>query len=291
MINFLLLASIVFAGSPLISDRALIHSGGSETRVELDPSYTLKSAILVDVDRGKSILDIQSTEQLGIASITKVMTAYVASSLLEPDAVITLSRDAVLTYGITGEFRPGEQIYFRDAVAAMMIASSNDAAVAIAEDVGRRLGGETFEERINIFVRMMNREAERLGMIHTEFRNPTGLDEEGRLSNVSSVRDLYILTEIAKEIPYIWEVSREETKTIYSIDGTIAHTLTNRNKLLDEFSNVMGGKTGTTDMAGESIIVLLDDVMGRPYVFILLGADSDRRFIEAAHIIRSLVEL
>ncbi len=258
--------------------------------ISLDESYTAQSVLLFNFNTNARIVEHSQNKVLPIASITKIMTGYLALKNLPPESKIQMSTESIETAGAIGHFKSGEIFSFNDLLEAMMTASSNDAAMAFAERVGTMRGGKSFNESIQIFVDLMNETAKNLGMYNTHFINPTGLDTlEHTPSNYSTAEDLSLLLKATrKDTPTIWELSRSTDKTIYS-DRKIRHDFFNINTLAPRILHFIGGKTGSTDTARESVIELFEAPFGTEYGLVLLGADPEgKRFEEALRIINQL---
>ncbi|MEK7630933.1 MAG: hypothetical protein AAB417_02810 [Patescibacteria group bacterium] len=253
--------------------------------VVLDSTYTAQSVLVADLGGTWRTAERATGERRPIASITKVMTGLLALEILPLNTPIILSKEAVGTQGEVGNFHEGEVFALRDALYALMMPSSNDMAMAIAETVGERLGGKTFDEKIERFVVAMNGRARTLDMHDTLYRNPTGLDlPTYESSNFSSANDLLKLIRASMKTPILWEPSREADKKIVSF-GQDGHLLTNSNVLTPYIINFVGSKTGTTETAGESIIIIYEPILGRPQVLILLGAEPSQRVVEASSLL------
>ena len=121
----------------------------------------------------------RSQKRLAPASLTKIMTAFIARRELAPDDAIVFSQDAKNVEDHRSDASPGE-VFLRDDVVRMaLIASANDAALALAEAVGKRFGKIGFADRIGFFVQFMNQYAGIIGLRDTHFENPVGLDAVG----------------------------------------------------------------------------------------------------------------
>ncbi|MDA1334617.1 MAG: hypothetical protein O2794_01210 [bacterium] len=259
--------------------------------ISVDNSYTARSIALFDAETSEFLTNEGGNKTVGIASLTKIMTSYVALKNLPEETPILISEDAIATSGSVGHFTEGEVFFLKDLVRALMMFSSNDAAIAIVESVGRARGGVTYEDSITIFVNLMNKEAENLGMKHTTFSNPTGLDgDDGRPSNYSTTEDLAKLIVATKEYPLIWEASRDTSGTIFSY-GNRPHNLFNINEMVEVVPHYVGGKTGTTDASGESLVILYEYPLGHTYGFVLLGAQSGFRFAEARRLLGQVMPM
>ena len=220
-----------------------------------------------------------SSAQLPLASITKIMTSYMALRELGPDYLVTISDEAIATEGIAGGLQAGERLAIKDLITMAMTYSSNDVAMALAEALGKTHGAENFAAAIAFAVRLMNDEAHTLGMRHTFFQNPTGLDFAHGPSNFSTAEDWAILLEATRVQPLLWDLARDPVPRVVSAGG-IAHELINLNPFRS-FPHYVGGKTGTTDFAGENLVMLFERPLGKLEALILFGAPVGAREAEA----------
>lgn len=264
-----------------ISEKTPTEQATKQPQLIVDSSFTARSIVMFDERTGDMLLNHHGSDSRPIASLSKIMTGYIALKELDPQATIYISPEAESTFGSVGGFKAGESFALRDAFFAMMMMSSNDVAMAIAETVGKKLGGKTFDERIKLFVERMNQEAKYLGMTNTHFKNPTGLDlDSGNASNYSTAQDLSRLIAATESNSFLWEASREMDRTIVSKEGT-SHHVFNLNNIASEIPHFVGSKTGTTDASGESLVILYEYPLGEHLGLVLLGADPGRRFPEA----------
>jgi D-alanyl-D-alanine carboxypeptidase (penicillin-binding protein 5/6) len=199
------------------------------------PPVDAEAYLVQNAGTGEVLASRNASEQLPMASITKLMTALVALEHASLDDVATISRHTASIGESTINLRPGERVTLRDLIRAALVQSANDAANAIAAFVGRGSVGR--------FVELMNARARRLGLTDTHFANPDGLDAPG---HVSSARDVTKLARVAMHDPFIRE-------TVRLVDATAAgRRLHTWNDLLSTFPNLLGVKTGHTDGAGWS---------------------------------------
>jgi len=254
----------------------------SETAAHPTPAPELiaESAAVFDPLTSSFLLEKNSDTPLGIASLTKIMTAFVALERSGDDDIVPISGQAVATEGATGNLRAGEHFKMRELLKIMLMESSNDAAVAVAEYVGRKNGGESFEESQRMFVTLMNQEAESIGMDKTIFLNPIGLDTGGqKISNTSTARNLSKLALRALSYPELWEMTALPYDSVTSGEG-IRHPLKNSNALASEIPEFIGGKTGFTDHAGGALIVVAEAPIGKLKIFIVLNSTYAGRFAD-----------
>ena len=173
-----------------------------------------------------------------MASTTKIMTALLAIELLEPEAVVTVPKEAVGIEGSSIYLIEGEQITVSDLLYGLMLESGNDAATALAI-----AAGGTVEH----FVAMMNERAAELGLEDTHFSNPHGLSAD---DHYTTAYDLARLTCAALENETFAEIVSCKTKTIS--DGK--RYLSNHNRLLRSYEGCIGVKTGYTIATGRTLV-------------------------------------
>ncbi len=236
----------------------------------LPPELSAQSVYVVDAQTQTVLLAKNETAQRSIASLTKLMTAYVASRRIPPASDIVISREAVATEGKAGDLVAGESLSFYDTLAALLLPSSNDAAEALAQAVGR-----------DMFVSLMNEETHTFGISDTAFKNPSGLDEEGQYSSAKSVVEIF---RRVYEIEPLRQVLSEAVHEARSRDEKIFHRFLTSNWLLGSYPGVIGGKTGFTDEAGQSLIIawqppesaLIERKDSAPVVFAVVLGSQDR---------------
>lgn len=200
------------------------------------PEIDARAYLVQEAQSGEVLLARHAHDRLPIASLTKLMTVLVALERSKPGAVVSVDADAAGVTGSTIRLRTGERIPLRDLIAAALIQSANDSAVAIAEYVGR---GDS-----DPFVAYMNQRAAALGLRETRFARPDGLDTPG---HYSSAWDVTRLAQEAMKSPVVRRLVRRESATISG--GRTLHTW---NDLLGEFPGTFGVKTGHTSEAGWS---------------------------------------
>ncbi len=236
-----------------------------------DDSVSAPSAVLMESSTGKIVYEKNSHEQRPCASVTKVMTLLLVFEAIDRgklslEDTITASEHAASMGGSDIWLENGETMSADDMIKATVVASANDAAVALAEHLS---GSE------DAFVEQMNNRAKELGMNDTVFKNCNGLDEEG---HVTSANDVAImsreLTKHEKIFDYtaIWLDNLRDGKT----------QIVNTNKLLKTYNGITGLKTGTTDDAGccMSATATRGDVS---LISVVLGCESGKqRFADAA---------
>ena len=226
------------------------------------PSIAAKAWLLYDFTRRQPITSANEHERVEPASLTKLMTAYLAFSALKQktltlDQVIPVSERAAKAPGARMFIEPTKPVKVEELLHGMITQSGNDACIALAEAIG---GSE------EAFAQMMNREAKRLGMKDTNFDNATGLPDP---KHYSSAYDLGLLAvALIRDFP--------EYYPLYSLHEYRYNNITqpNRNRLLWLDPNVDGMKTGYTENAGFCLIASAKRGPRR-LLSVVLGANSD----------------
>lgn len=234
-------------------------------RLEGTPDVILDVAAAFAVTTQGEVLFAQNENSvLPIASITKLLTALTALNRLEPDASIVITPEAIAEEGDLGGLYVNETLSLYDALAAMLLPSSNDAAVAIAQAAL----GDTPP-----FVEAMNAEAKVLGLAAPNFNNVHGLSPPG---NFTSARGVATMMVAALEHPLLSEIIRQERIEAVSEEG-IEHTFTHRGNGLMSFPGALGAKTGYTDESGGTLVFAFrpDLTSDRVVVTVVLGS-ADR---------------
>lgn len=231
------------------------------------------AAALFDVKNNEVIYAKDANEMLYPASLTKVMTALVAIKNANPDDILVATDNVRITErGATLiGLKSGDTMTLNQALHILLINSSNDVANLIAENVG----GD-----IETFVGMMNEEALRLGATNTNFTNPHGLSDS---NHYTTVYDMYLIFNEAIKYDMFNEIIHMQSyETVYydsrGREKEVSISTTNMflrgNYTAPNNMTVVGGKTGTTDMAGHCLMILAKDTSGNPYIGVILRASS-----------------
>ena len=208
-------------------------------------SVDAKASLLMEVETGKILTQHNAHEKLAPASVTKVMTMLLIYEALDQekikwDDIVTVSTHAASMGGSQVYLETGEQQTVRDLTKAIVIASANDAAVAMAEFIS---GSE------EAFVTAMNNKARALGMESTNFVNSCGLDAEGHLTTAFDIA--LMSRELLLKYPDVvkYATTRLDKITHKTARGEEEFGLTNTNKLIRNYSGTTGLKTGSTSQA------------------------------------------
>lgn len=222
-----------------------------------EPSVSAGCAVVMDADTGELLYARHADRPGLIASTTKIMTAWLACEDGALDRAVTIPAEAVGVEGTSLYLKEGETLTREELLYGTMIQSGNDAALALAIDVG---GSEA------AFVERMNETARSLGLQNTHYANPHGLDSE---DNYSSARDLALLTAKALENEAFRRICA--TKSV-KVSGE--RVLTNHNKLLWRCPGCIGVKTGYTRAAGR-LLVSAAEREGRTLICVTIHDPDD----------------
>jgi serine-type D-Ala-D-Ala carboxypeptidase (penicillin-binding protein 5/6) len=224
---------------------AIAFLGVAQAQAPLPPELAAKSYLLMDLTSNQSLAERNADEPADPASLTKLMSAYVVFTALR-DKKIALEQKLSVSKRAWDERKAGGSLMFIDTtmtptvdelLRGEIVASGNDAAVALAEGVAGS---------VEQFVAMMNRQAQAWGLKNTVFKNVTGLTEAG---HKSTARELAVVaTNVIRDFP--------EFYTYYAIKDYKYNNITqpNRNLLLRRDPSVDGMKTGFTEAAGYCLI-------------------------------------
>lgn len=261
-LSLALIIAIIFTAIPVFS---------VEVNAVTEETITAPSAVLMETSSGKILFEKNPHEQRPCASITKVMTMLLVCEAIDNgklslDDTITASAHAASMGGSDIWLEEGETMSADDMIKATVVASANDAAVALAEHL---CGSE------EVFVEKMNEKASQLGMNDTVFKNCNGLDEDG---HITSAYDVAVMSrelmkhEMIFDYTSIWLDNLRDGKT----------QIVNTNKLLKTYKGITGLKTGTTNDAG--CCMAASATRGdMSLVAVVLGCNSGKeRFSDAA---------
>ncbi len=211
---------------------AVFLCAGSAGAAEFQGRISAKSAILVDADSGRVLFEKNADERSLIASTTKIMTGLLVCEAGDLAREISVPPEAAGVEGSSLYLKAGERITVKELLYGLMLRSGNDAAVALAIATAGS---------VDAFVSRMNEKAQALGMEHTHFENPNGLDGE---NHYSTARDLSKLC--------VYAMENETFRTVVSSKSFTEHSrsFTNHNKLLWRVEGADGVKTGYTKKAG-----------------------------------------
>ena len=201
-----------------------------------------KGMVVIEGNSGDVLYSKNENLELPMASTTKIVTAIVAiENSSDLDEKFLVSETAIGIEGTSIYLKSGEKLSLRELLYGLILASGNDCAIAIAEHIAG----------LDNFVVLMNEFASNLGLKHTNFKNPHGLDEDG---HYTSAYDLSIMTAYALKNPIFREIVSTERMVIEKNDLYQARYLKHKNRLLFTDENCIGVKTGFTDNAGRCLV-------------------------------------
>lgn len=226
------------------------------------PAIAAKAYVLLDFNSGQILASDHPDERVEPASLTKLMTAYLAfmalkQKTLNPDQIVPVSQRAWRAQGSRMFVEPHKPVTVNELIRGMIVQSGNDACIALAEAIA---GSE------EVFARMMTREAQRLGMKNTHFVNATGLPHP---QHYSTAQDMAVLAAaIVRDFPEYYPLYATKEFRYNNISQS------NRNRLLWTDPTVDGMKTGYTEDAGYCLVTSARRD-NRRLISVLMGAASD----------------
>lgn len=252
--------------------QAVSDLGVEEGSLELN----CQSAILMEATTGAILYTQNADKALPPASVTKIMTLLLIMEAIDSGTVrlentVSVSANAASMGGSQVYLKEGEQMSVEDLLKSVVIASANDAAVALAEYVAGS---------VNAFVEKMNAKAKALGMTSTTFENVTGLDDTAE-NHLTSAKDIAIMSRELIKHPTILQYSSIWMDTIRN--GEFG--LTNTNRLVRFYRGCTGLKTGSTSKAGFCVSVTAERD-GFSLICVIMGAENrDIRNAEATELL------
>jgi len=266
--NFVPPTIVIWSGS----ENTLPRRNWSTPALEINA----EAALAMRADGGRIYYNKNMEARRPVASLTKLMTAIIVLENYNLEEVIRVPITAVEREGSRGDLRPSEEITIRSLLDMMLIDSSNDAAIALAD-------------KNSDFVFLMNKKAKELDLLNTRFANSDGLDEDNNYSTAVDIAEIF--SYLANNYPTVFDILKTENMVVYSADGKIAHRLKNTNALLGALSEVRAGKTGYTDKAGGSLALLVSGFhFGDKNNIITVVLGSPDRFGESEKLIQWLKE-
>ena len=216
--------------------------GGVPVNAEDASEVSAASAVMMQADSGRILYQKDAHTPRAMASTTKIMTALLAAERLPLDRDVSVSAQAVRVEGTALGLRGGDAISVRDLITGLLLASGNDAANVLAQEVA---GSQ------EAFAVLMNQRAVEIGMKHTHFVTPSGLDAEG---HASTAYDMALLAREALKNGTIAAIVQQKSATIRLGSPKRAITIANHNRLLQLYPDAIGMKTGFTKKAGRCLV-------------------------------------
>lgn len=273
-----------------VSDDSLKADATADVTATID--IEAEAAIVMDAETGRILYEKDAYTKREPASVTKIITCLVALENLELDQKITITADGNPT-GNTIGVKAGEVFTAEELLYALMLPSANDAAVALAIEVGGT------EEN---FCKMMNEKAAECGAENSNFMNPNGLNWPGDEAHLTTAYDLAVITREALKNEEFRKIVSTVEYEIPATNKSDARTLINTNKFLwdddvkviaesqaseegdsgelwvpEYYEGVIGVKTGLTSSAGSCFVGAVNS-HGTELISVVLHSDGDSRF-------------
>lgn len=250
------------------------------------PDTDLHAAGLFDLEGQNVLCGYKLFDKVYPASTTKIMTALIALKNGNMDDEVTVSAHATdFNWDeVTSGLRTGDKVTMYDLLCGLLLHSGNDCGTAIAEHIA---GSE------EAFVEMMNEEAAALGATGTHFMNPHGLHDE---NHYTTAYDLYLIfNECIKDERFVEIISMDSYEgTLTGADGTVRKETWTPTQAygagtakVPDGIRVLGGKTGTTEKAGNCVILYDENMAESPYISVIMGADGVERLYEQMNALMS----
>lgn len=205
-------------------------------------AISAQKCVVMDINSGRVLYDLNKDDPRLIASITKIMTCLIAIMYSDLDKVVVVDKDVLKAYGSSVYLSVGEEIKLIDLLYGLMLRSGNDAATAIANTVAGSMEN---------FVYLMNEYAKTIGMKNTKFSNSHGLDDDG-IGNTSTAYDMALLTTVAMHNETFAKIFG--ARSYKATSNLKTYTWESKNKIYGMYEYATGGKTGYTDAARRTLV-------------------------------------
>lgn len=244
-----------------------------------DETLLAKQVIVIDEKTGTIVYEKGEGQAAALASLVKLVAVVTALDYLELDDEIVFTSQAI---GQTGDsfVVEGDRVSVADAVSMILVASSNDAAYALAEYI-ERVSGIDFQES------MKNKMTE-LGFESFRFNNPTGLDQDGQNGAYATPEDIARFSLYALETyPQLFSQTKQPSISITT--GSGVYEFVNTNLQTRYFPGLLLSKTGFTDIAGGNLVSVVQIGLDTRMVVVVLGSTFEGRFSDSRAIVNYLV--
>jgi D-alanyl-D-alanine carboxypeptidase (penicillin-binding protein 5/6) len=226
---------------PALTGINIVSVAAREQSEPLCPLYC-GSAILIEWDTGTILVEKNGYKRMYPASLTKMMTALIALEKGRLEDIVTISYEAAMQPGSSMYLKEGDKYYLEDLLYGLLLNSGNDAAWAIAEQIGGSPG---------TFFSMMNERARSLGAVNTRFENPHGLND---INHYTTAYDLALIARTCLRHPMFRKLVSTREREVEELASKKKTLLENTNRLLWSSMGVDGVKTGTTEAAGQCLV-------------------------------------
>lgn len=272
-------------------------TGDNSTQdASISTDITATNACVISADTDMILFQKNSSEQIAPASTTKMLTALTVLDYCSPSDALTvgLELDLVALDASRAWLNDGDELTAQQLLVAMLLPSGNDAAYTLAVNTGKKIAGDdnlTIQQYVEIFIDAMNRKAEDIGALDSNFTTPDGYDADGQYTTA------YDLAQIAKAC--LNNSCLAEIMGSFRISDTWLNgrevTYYNSNELLDPGSayydpDVIGLKTGNSSQAG-ACLVSAAKINGETYICVAMGSTDEGRFQDSINIYNELKTL
>ena len=223
------------------------------------PKLNCHSAVVIDQNSGRVLYGKNHNKILPMASTTKIITAIVAIENGNLKEKVKISKKAASINGSSAKLKEGEEVSLEELIYGLMLKSGNDAAVAIAEHIGKG--------KVENFISLMNKKVVEIGLYNTHFVTPHGLDADG---HETTAEDLAKATAYAFKNDTFEKISKCR-EIVSGESGTFNKPYNNINKFLFKVPNADGVKTGYTGKAGKCLVASVFHNNGR-YIAVTLNS-------------------
>jgi D-alanyl-D-alanine carboxypeptidase (penicillin-binding protein 5/6) len=262
------LAPACEAHATLAAPASLAHRG---VQAVAAPALVAHAAFILDDTSGRALYAYHADTPLYPASTIKMLTAILALQHLRLGAVLTVPSNAMVG-GTSANLTVGERMTVYNLLHGLLVPSGNDAAVTLADAVAGSPSA---------FAALMNVEARSLGLAHSHFLGPDGLDLAGQYA---TARDLAWLAHALLRYPLLAGIVQTRVWRAASVDRRFSHVWTNLNHLLWSYPGACGVKTGTTPLAGANLVACAARG-NRRIIAVVLGSTVASRFADATRLL------
>ncbi len=235
------------------------------------------AVFVYDATTSKVLFEKNADAIVPLASVTKLATALTVKKLFDQTDTITISQKALAMDGDNGLV--ADEVWKRDPLLSfMLVISSNDAAFAFKENYN----GD--------FMQAMNDYTKTIGLEHTTFYNPAGLDLGGKPGAVGTARDMAkLMLNFLSTMPDIAQETMLPQETYTSVSVGVgehakpgkSHTISNTNDLSSHIDTLLGSKTGYTNLAGGNLVIAYRmPIYGDTIIIVVLGSTREGRFVD-----------
>lgn len=239
------------------------------------------SVLAWDYQRDWFLYSKNINEARPIASLTKLVTAAVVLDHAQMQEPAVISKEAIIKDGDSGRLVKDEVLNVHDLLTAALLESSNDAAYALSENVGKKfitLDDYSLKTASSSreFVRAMNRKLNELGLFESNFTDASGLDDINSFSTAGNLANFIKYLRNSPAYKPIWDILQLRKFQTSSQNKNIKHEFVNNNPFFDEFENVIGGKTGYTDLALGNMALVVESPDHKSEIIYLVLGSQDR---------------